>query len=64
MTPENSYLRLDRKLAYVVFRLSLGINVLVHGAGRIFGLGVEAFASKTANLFAGTPLPPGWRMFS
>jgi thiosulfate dehydrogenase (quinone) large subunit len=58
MTPENSS-ALDRKLAYVVFRLSLGINVLVHGAGRIFGPGVEAFASKTASLFAGAPLAPG-----
>jgi thiosulfate dehydrogenase [quinone] large subunit len=50
---------LDRKLAYLVFRLSLGTTVLVHGTGRIFGAGVETFASKTANLFSGTPLPAG-----
>jgi thiosulfate dehydrogenase [quinone] large subunit len=58
MTPENSSVCLDRKLAYVVFRLSLGITVLIHGSGRIFGQGVESFAPKTANQFAGTPLPP------
>jgi len=50
---------LDRKLAYVVFRLTLGINIMVHGAGRIFGPGAEGFASQTAVEFAKTPLPPG-----
>jgi thiosulfate dehydrogenase [quinone] large subunit len=49
----------DRALAYSVFRLSLGTNILIHGAGRIFGVGAEAFASKTAGEFGGTPLPPG-----
>ena len=58
MTPEGSA-HLDRKLAYVVFRLSLGINLLIHGAGRFFGSGVDAFSTKTASEFAGTPLPAG-----
>ena len=49
----------DRRLGYVVFRLSLGINILIHGAGRIFGAGAEAFASKTMSEFANSPLPPG-----
>jgi hypothetical protein len=44
--------QLDRKLAYVVFRLSLGINLLIHGAGRFLGRGVEAFSSKTTTEFA------------
>jgi hypothetical protein len=52
----NSLVHLDRKLAYVVFRRSLEITVLVHGAGRIFGPSVEDFASKTMSLFAGIPL--------
>jgi hypothetical protein len=43
---------LDRQLAYVVFRLTLGINILVHGAGRIFGPGAEALASITAAEFS------------
>jgi thiosulfate dehydrogenase (quinone) large subunit len=52
--------QLDRKLAYAVFRLSLGINLLIHGAGRFLGRGgVEAFSSKTTTEFAGTALPAG-----
>jgi thiosulfate dehydrogenase (quinone) large subunit len=50
---------LDRQLAYVVFRLTLGINILVHGAGRIFGPGAEAFASTMAAEFSKTALPAG-----
>ena len=49
----------DRKLAYGVFRLTLGINILIHGAGRIFGPGAGAFAAKTASEFNGAPLPQG-----
>jgi hypothetical protein len=47
-------------MAYVVFRLSLGIKLLIHGAGRFLGPGVEAFSSKTMIEFAGTPLPAGF----
>jgi thiosulfate dehydrogenase (quinone) large subunit len=50
---------LDGQLAYLVFRLTLGINILVHGAGRIFGPGAEAFASTTAAEFSKTALPLG-----
>jgi len=50
---------LDRQLAYAGFRLTLGINILVHGAGRIFGPGAEAFASTTAAEFSKTALPAG-----
>jgi thiosulfate dehydrogenase (quinone) large subunit len=49
---------LDRKLAYAIFRITLGINILVHGAGRILGPGAEGFAAQTAAEFAKTPLPP------
>jgi uncharacterized membrane protein YphA (DoxX/SURF4 family) len=49
--------RLDNQLAYLVFRLTLGINILVHGAGRFFGPGAEAFATTTAAEFTKTPLP-------
>ncbi len=48
---------LDRKFAYVVFRLGLGINLLIHGVGRFLGPGVEEFSSKTTIEFAVTPLP-------
>ena len=56
MTPEGSS-HLDRKLAYVVFRLSLGVNLLIHGADRFLGPGVDTFSTKTASEFTGTPLP-------
>ena len=59
MTPITNSTTLDRQLAYVVFRLTLGINILVHGAGRIFGPGAEAFASTTAAEFSKTALPAG-----
>jgi thiosulfate dehydrogenase (quinone) large subunit len=59
MTSTSDSTTLDRQLAYAVFRLTLGINILVHGAGRIFGPGAEAFASTTAAEFAKTPLPAG-----
>ena len=49
----------NRKLAYGVFRLTLGINVLIHGAVRIFGPGTGAFAAKTGSEFADNPLPQG-----
>jgi thiosulfate dehydrogenase [quinone] large subunit len=59
MSPTVQTSKLDRQLAYVVFRLTLGINILVHGAGRIFGPGAEGFATQTAVEFAKTPLPAG-----
>lgn len=49
----------DRQLAYVGFRFSLGVNILIHGYGRIFGPGSGAFASKTMTEFAAAPLPSG-----
>jgi thiosulfate dehydrogenase [quinone] large subunit len=59
MTPATDPARLDRQLAYAVFRLTLGVNILVHGAGRVFGPGAEAFASTTAAEFTKTALPAG-----
>ncbi len=50
---------LDHQLAYAIFRLTLGINILVHGAGRIFGPGADAFATTTAAEFTKTALPAG-----
>jgi thiosulfate dehydrogenase (quinone) large subunit len=44
------------KLAYAIFRLTLGVDIFLHGATRI-ATGVGAFASKTGAMFSGTPLP-------
>ena len=47
----------DRWLAYGVFRFTLGINILIHGVDRVFGVGARGFAAKTSSEFAGTALP-------
>jgi thiosulfate dehydrogenase [quinone] large subunit len=47
---------LDRALACAVLRFTLGVNILLHGATRLYG-GVGVFAAATAAQFSGTPLP-------
>ena len=47
----------DRRMAYGIFRLALGINILIHGMGRILGPGASGFAAKTVQEFMSTPLP-------
>ena len=49
----------DAQLAYAIFRVTLGINILIHGLGRILGPGAREFAAKTGAEFGGTPLPAG-----
>jgi thiosulfate dehydrogenase [quinone] large subunit len=49
----------DRRLAYGIFRLTMGVNMLIHGAVRIFGPGVGAFAAGTEKAFTTTALPYG-----
>jgi thiosulfate dehydrogenase [quinone] large subunit len=46
---------LDRRLAYLLLRLTLGINMLLHGAVRLPALG--AFAAGMVQQFADTLLP-------
>jgi thiosulfate dehydrogenase [quinone] large subunit len=48
--------RLDRQLAYGILRLTLGINILVHGLVRLPQL--ASFAGGLVQAFAKTPLPP------
>jgi thiosulfate dehydrogenase [quinone] large subunit len=52
MDPE---LLLDRKLAYLMLRFTLGLSILMHGLVRLPHLG--AFADGLVNLFVETPLP-------
>jgi thiosulfate dehydrogenase (quinone) large subunit len=59
VSPSANVSLLDRKLAYAIFRLTLGINILIHGAVRIFGHGTGAFAAKMGSEFADTPMPQG-----
>lgn len=45
----------DRHLAFSILRLTLGVNIFLHGATRIAGL--DAFAQGVADQFASTFLP-------
>jgi len=56
---KNNSLMVDRWLAYGIFRFTLGINIFIHGVGRLFGFGTGEFAAKTSSAFASTPLPQG-----
>ncbi|HWZ58791.1 MAG TPA: DoxX family protein [Gemmatimonadaceae bacterium] len=47
---------LDRRLAYALLRVALGVNILLHGAIRI-AAGLGGFVDATARQFAATPLP-------
>jgi thiosulfate dehydrogenase [quinone] large subunit len=53
--PQNSGALLDQRLTYLLLRLTLGINILLHGVVRLPALG--AFAEGTVQQFADTPLP-------
>jgi thiosulfate dehydrogenase (quinone) large subunit len=53
--PRKSRALLDRRLAYLLLRLTLGINILLHGAVRLPALG--AFAARIMQEFADSPLP-------
>jgi thiosulfate dehydrogenase [quinone] large subunit len=46
---------LDRKLAYLMLRFTLGLSILMHGLVRLPHL--SAVADATVKLFAATPLP-------
>ena len=45
-----------RELAYFLLRLTLGVNILMHGLSRILS-GLEPFAAGMMKQFASTPLP-------
>jgi thiosulfate dehydrogenase [quinone] large subunit len=46
----------NRELAYLLLRLTLGVNILMHGLSRILS-GVAPFAAGMMKQFASTPLP-------
>ena len=49
-------IRFDRQLAYAILRLTLGVNILLHGLVRLPHFG--SFADGLVQAFAKTPLPP------
>ena len=48
----------DAVWAYTLFRLTLGVNIAMHGLMRIAR--PVAFAESLTSTFKGTPLPPGF----
>jgi thiosulfate dehydrogenase [quinone] large subunit len=46
----------DKQLAYLVLRLALGVNMFIHGAGRLGGNYAE-FVAETMKQFANSPIP-------
>jgi thiosulfate dehydrogenase [quinone] large subunit len=52
----------DQTLAYVVLRLVLGMNLMMHGVGRLL-MGAGEFAEKLVTQFAHSPLPT-WSVWS
>lgn len=61
MNTEDSRVNIDRALAYGSFRLSLGINELMHGAVRLPIL--LSFAANMTKNFEGSILP-GWFVYA
>lgn len=51
----------DITLAYVLLRVTLGLNIFLHGVVR-WTKGLHSFAESLVPLFAKTPLPP-WSVF-
>ena len=51
----------DITRAYVLLRVTLGLNIFLHGAVR-WTKGLHSFAESLVPLFAKTPLPP-WSVF-
>jgi thiosulfate dehydrogenase (quinone) large subunit len=48
--------RIDKQLAYLVLRLALGVNMFIHGAGRLGG-NYEKFVAETVSQFTNSPMP-------
>ncbi|HZB87344.1 MAG TPA: DoxX family protein [Terracidiphilus sp.] len=51
----------DAARAYVLLRVTLGLNICLHGAVRWFG-GLRGFAESLAPMFQKTPLP-SWSVY-
>ena len=52
----------DRRLAYALLRVIVGVNLAVHGISRLLA-GPRAFAASLVSLFHATPLP-AWSVFA
>jgi thiosulfate dehydrogenase [quinone] large subunit len=53
---------MDRRLAYALFRVFLGVNIFMHGLSRLMA-GPAAFTGTIMHQFANSPLPH-WSLVS
>ena len=53
--------KLDKALACLLLRATLGMNIALHGITRIFMAGVSVFVNATLAQFQNTPLP-AWQV--
>ena len=53
---------LDRRLAYALLRIITGLNLAMHGIGRVL-TGPHAFSASLLPMFHSTPLPP-WSVYA
>ncbi|OFW16401.1 MAG: hypothetical protein A3F70_07870 [Acidobacteria bacterium RIFCSPLOWO2_12_FULL_67_14] len=51
--------RSDLALAYAIFRLTFGVNIMLRGIARIFILGLDNFSNGMIKQFAATWIGPG-----
>ena len=51
--------RSDTSLAYAIFRLTFGVNLMLRGVDRIFFMGLDNFANGMVKQFAMTWIGPG-----
>jgi len=59
--PEGSTI-VDRRLAYTLLRVIIGVNIALHGITRI-AMGTDSFAHSLVPMFAKTPLP-AWSVYA
>jgi thiosulfate dehydrogenase [quinone] large subunit len=52
--------RSDTSLAYAIFRLTFGVNLMLRGVDRIFFMGLDNFANGMVKQFAMTWIGPGF----
>ena len=52
--------RSDTSLAYALFRVTFGINLMIRGVDRIFIMGLDNFANGMVKQFAMTWIGPGF----
>lgn len=57
----NSAAKFDRALACLILRMTLGLNIALHGITRLFLSGLTQFVNATLTQFQNTPLP-AWQV--